>query len=83
MGKFRARQNITIKCDSEADANKVFEYLSENHDEREYWDQFGARVEGSMDVTGYYDPPVYYSKNGDGNPALIDLEYLKIGWKKK
>ena len=27
-----------------------------------------------MDVTGYYDPPVYYSKNGDGNPALIELE---------
>lgn len=72
MGKFRAIQYVNVTADD--DAEKVFEYLKDNFPDYN-WDM-GSDVEicGSSYVTGYYEPEVRYTKNGDGNPAIWELD---------
>ena len=78
MGKFKARQDIKVKCPTITDTVKVYTWLENNYELNSgEWDIFEKNpdvIEGSERVSGYYEPEVRYTSNGDGNPEYIELE---------
>ena len=78
MGRIKAKQTIIVEPEDSADVQKVWEWLNENIEfdiEGEWIDIYkDSYIEGRDVVSGYYEPEVRYTSNGDGNPASYDLD---------
>ena len=72
MGKFRTMQSVMVTAES--DARKVFDYLTKNYPDYNWDMETDVEICGSSYVTGYYEPEVRYTKNGDGSPAVWELD---------
>lgn len=69
MSKFKTTQDIYVETEDE----RVLEYLENEYPDCN-WDIYKGRIEGSCEVTGDYTPQVLYTRNGDGNPEIIELD---------
>lgn len=69
----KLRQDIKVHCENENEADLVCRFLQTYwHLDASDWDIYERHpmvVEGSCYVTGYYEKPVLYTKNGDGSPG--------------
>ena len=72
MGKFRTKQYVTITAEN--DAERVLKYLMDNFPDYEWEMESDCEICGGAYVTGYYEPEVRYTWNGDGNPASWELD---------
>ena len=84
MGKFTATQTILVEPENKEDVEKVWDWLNANDllMDGEWIDIYNdSYIEGSERITGYYEPEVRYTKNGDGNPAIWELdEAMDADW---
>jgi len=73
--KIEATHSIKIYVSSFNVANEICDYLNENYSDYG-WDVLENKnyVEGSKCCKGWYEPPVFYTKNGDGSPEELELE---------
>lgn len=82
MGKIKATQKVTIKFHAENE-NIAMEFESYINGEYEGIAEFELNVDGDTEyrlialeeAEGWYDPPVYYTKNGDGFPGCKEIDY--------
>ena len=78
MGKFKTRQTIIVEPENPEDVQKVWDWLNENITfdiEGEWIDIYkDSYIEGWDVLSGYYEPEVRYTRNGDGNPACYDFD---------
>ena len=78
MGKFIARQTIIVEPENKEDVQKVWDWLLENIEfdrDGEWKDIYNETyIEGWEEVSGWYEPEVRYTANGDGNPEIIELD---------
>lgn len=76
--KFKGSQNVKVRCESIRDTIKVYSWLEKNYELKGgEWDIFEGEptvIRGSEQVTGYYEPEVRYTWNGDGSPASWELD---------
>lgn len=70
--KYKTTQHTTVFVDPEM-AETVYKYLTETFSYKWEWAS-DCEIETSEEVTVYYDPEVRYTKNGDGNPAMWEVE---------
>ena len=93
MGKIDTTQTIKVTPKNEEDVQKVWNFLTKNvsFDLKGEWIDIykDSYIEGNERVTGYYEPEVRYTRNGDGHPAFweldcgIDAEWLEDEIKEK
>ena len=78
MGRFKTNQTILVEPENPEDVKKVWDWLNENIEfdiDGEWIDIYkDSYIEGRDIVSGYYEPEVRYTSNGDGNPASCDLD---------
>ena len=73
MSRFKCSQRVKVEVNPK-DFEKVFKFLCDTFSEYG-WDSFDEGIiEGNCEVTGWYEPEVRYTKNGDGNPASWELD---------
>lgn len=73
--KIKGTQRITIKfdCDDQT-ANELLERLNSEYICVEW--QLEDNVITAMETAdGYYEPEVRYTKNGDGSPEYLEMNY--------
>ena len=76
--KIKATHKVKIYVSDVNVANEICDYLNEHYSDYEWdaWTNFEHKsyVEGSKSCKGWYEPPVFYTKNGDGSPEELELE---------
>ena len=85
MSKFTGSQSIEVRCNNQRETEKVFDYLVANCKlNGGEWDIYESRpnvICGCETVTGYYEPEVRYTRNGDGYPGGTFIEDgIDDGW---
>lgn len=82
MGKIKATQKITIEfhANSESLADEFESYINGLYDKVEFELDYGKKdddyvLRATETANGWYDPPVYYTKNGDGFPGCKEIDY--------
>ena len=77
--KIKASQEIKVVfTTTEEVADKFLDFLNEQYDvEFEITDEKDGEytIKGGETADGWYDPPVYYTKNGDGYPGEREIEF--------
>lgn len=79
MGRFKALEKISInvKTNDENIVDEFCDYLKEEFGLEFEPEDLGDNqflVTASEIVSGWYDPPVMYDRNGEGNPALYEID---------
>lgn len=69
--RFTAWQTTTVFVEPE-EAEEVYNYLVETF--LGDWELNDQEITMTEKVTGNYEPEVRYTKNGDGNPAIWELD---------
>lgn len=82
MGKIKATQRITVAftANSEEIAEEFEHFLNEEYSAVEFELMDGKKeneyiLSALETADGWYDPPVYYTKNGDGFPGCKEIDY--------